>query len=201
MSQEKKSKATWSERAAKMKEMAERAATELKAPPPPGHDADLHGALVQKVELGTRTVECYEGGYVRVSAALIGKAKWERLVSVIYRESTVAQDQSAVGAAITNTLSLGTSSTEKIKTSASITIVTENSSYSGAVSVKHGRAIEALVDRRRLGAPPAPAPTPPAPAVAPDLTDQIRKLADLHAAGILTDEEFSTKKADLLSRM
>ena len=28
--------------------------------------------------------------------------------------------------------------------------------------------------------------------------DEIRKLADLHSAGILTDEEFSAKKAQLL---
>ena len=31
--------------------------------------------------------------------------------------------------------------------------------------------------------------------------DQIRKLADLHEQGILTDEEFSAKKTELLSRV
>lgn len=31
--------------------------------------------------------------------------------------------------------------------------------------------------------------------------DQIRKLAELHQEGILTDEEYTTKKAELLSRM
>lgn len=30
---------------------------------------------------------------------------------------------------------------------------------------------------------------------------QIRKLAELHEAGILTDEEFSAKKAELLDRL
>lgn len=30
---------------------------------------------------------------------------------------------------------------------------------------------------------------------------QIQKLADLHSNGILTDDEFATKKAELLSRM
>lgn len=34
-----------------------------------------------------------------------------------------------------------------------------------------------------------------------DAHDQLRKLAALHADGILTDEEFATKKADLLNRM
>ncbi len=31
--------------------------------------------------------------------------------------------------------------------------------------------------------------------------DQIRKLAELHEAGILTDEEFTTKKTELLARL
>lgn len=45
----------------------------------------------------------------------------------------------------------------------------------------------------RLGVQTAPA--------APDIPGQIRKLADLHAAGILTDEEFTAKKAELLARL
>ena len=31
--------------------------------------------------------------------------------------------------------------------------------------------------------------------------DQLKKLGELHAAGILTDSEFASKKADLLSRL
>lgn len=48
-------------------------------------------------------------------------------------------------------------------------------------------------------APPASAPTPQ-PA-RPDLTEQLTKLGQLRDAGILTEEEFATKKADLLSRL
>jgi hypothetical protein len=54
------------------------------------------------------------------------------------------------------------------------------------------------------GAPP-PMPAPPAvpsPAPAaeagPDLADQLRKLADLRDAGVLTDDEFTAQKAKLL---
>jgi hypothetical protein len=48
------------------------------------------------------------------------------------------------------------------------------------------------------GAPPAPA-APPPPAGPPlDLADQLRKLADLRDAGILTEEEFAAQKAKLL---
>jgi len=42
-----------------------------------------------------------------------------------------------------------------------------------------------------------PAPT----AAEPDVADQIRKLAELRDAGIVSDEEFQTKKAELLKRM
>jgi Short C-terminal domain len=38
-------------------------------------------------------------------------------------------------------------------------------------------------------------------AAAPDIPDQIRKLADLRQQGILSDEEFEAKKSELLSRM
>jgi hypothetical protein len=31
--------------------------------------------------------------------------------------------------------------------------------------------------------------------------DQTKKLGELHAAGILTDSEFATKKAELLTRL
>ncbi len=43
--------------------------------------------------------------------------------------------------------------------------------------------------------------TPGATSVKEDVPDQIRKLADLRDAGILTAEEFETKKAELLTRM
>jgi Short C-terminal domain len=42
--------------------------------------------------------------------------------------------------------------------------------------------------------------TAPAPAAAApdDTTSQLKQLADLHSQGILTDEEFSAKKAQIL---
>lgn len=44
----------------------------------------------------------------------------------------------------------------------------------------------------------APAASPPAAEPQPDLADQLRTLADLRDAGILTDEEFAAQKAKLL---
>ena len=42
-----------------------------------------------------------------------------------------------------------------------------------------------------------PAPQAPAPAE-PDMTTELTQLAQLHSQGILTDEEFAAKKAQLL---
>lgn len=47
---------------------------------------------------------------------------------------------------------------------------------------------------------PAPAAAAPAPA-ADDPIERIKKLSELHAAGVLTDEEFATKKAELLGEV
>ncbi|KUL69961.1 MULTISPECIES: SHOCT domain-containing protein [unclassified Streptomyces] len=55
----------------------------------------------------------------------------------------------------------------------------------------------------RIPAPeqaPAPAPAP-VPQAAPTPVEQLRQLAELRDAGILSDEEFTTKKAEILARM
>ena len=51
------------------------------------------------------------------------------------------------------------------------------------------------------GAGTALNPHPAPPASGSSIPEQIRSLSELHAAGILTDDEFSTKKAELLARM
>ncbi len=49
-------------------------------------------------------------------------------------------------------------------------------------------------------AQPAPAPAPVAAAASEDDTiTRLQKLADLHASGALTDEEFSAAKAQVLA--
>ena len=44
-----------------------------------------------------------------------------------------------------------------------------------------------------------PAPAAPAAPEAPDPMEQLEKLAQLHAQGILTDEEFAAQKAKVLA--
>jgi hypothetical protein len=59
--------------------------------------------------------------------------------------------------------------------------------------------------QQQYAPPPAPEPAPVAPAPAPapaapvdPTVAQIQKLAELHAAGILSDEEFAAAKAKAL---
>ena len=48
-------------------------------------------------------------------------------------------------------------------------------------------------------APPPPQAAPPAAAApAPDQFEQLKQLGELHAQGILTDEEFAAQKAKVL---
>jgi hypothetical protein len=59
--------------------------------------------------------------------------------------------------------------------------------------------------KQAAGAAPPPATEPPAAAAAAapsgltgEAMEQLKKLAELHQAGILTDEEFATQKARIL---
>lgn len=48
---------------------------------------------------------------------------------------------------------------------------------------------------------PPPPPPPPAPAAeAPDMLEQLQKLGELRAAGVLTEEEFAAQKAKILAQ-
>jgi hypothetical protein len=50
------------------------------------------------------------------------------------------------------------------------------------------------------GYEPEPAPAAaPAAAAAPDPIEQLKQLGELHAQGVLTDEEFAAQKAKLLA--
>ncbi len=71
--------------------------------------------------------------------------------------------------------------------------------------------LEAKLEERNLAAADEPAvtweagdrhlSTPTEPASGEDILSQIEKMAELHRAGVLTDEEFTAKKGELLARM
>lgn len=53
--------------------------------------------------------------------------------------------------------------------------------------------------QQQMAPPPAPAPVAAAPAApAEDPIEQLQRLGDLHAQGILTDAEFAAQKAKIL---
>ncbi|MFF7328954.1 DUF4429 domain-containing protein [Streptomyces sp. NPDC090306] len=63
-------------------------------------------------------------------------------------------------------------------------------------------AAAVLAAARAGGGAPQPAPVAAAPHRDPaDVADRIRHLGDLHRAGLVTDEEFSAKKAELLAEL
>lgn len=62
-----------------------------------------------------------------------------------------------------------------------------------------GEKPDPVVAPAAAAAPVAAPPAPPAPPV--DITAQLQQLASLRDAGILTEEEFTTKKAELLARL
>lgn len=167
--------------------------------------ADLarYGAQVQKFMFGVKSVALYEKGYVRVGTFKLGE--YEQLRSVKYGRTV--RDKSAGGRAAAAMMTGGLSMlTSNEKLNLFLTIATDKRVHSlhvegGRSDEKAGMAIEVAGNALIEGLRAAPVPPTQIQVAQLDIADQIRKLADLHSAGILTDAEFSAKKADLLGRM
>ena len=71
-------------------------------------------------------------------------------------------------------------------------IVGTASAVSGSVQHRQQEKYAAQDAQAQQQAAPAPAPA------APDMNDELTQLAQLHSQGILTDEEFAAKKAQIL---
>jgi len=76
-------------------------------------------------------------------------------------------------------------------------VVIHTSNGKGFIHISEGSELIRKEISDLMGAPQSTA----AVASEPDPTVQLAKLADLHKAGVLTDEEFATKKAELLKRI
>jgi hypothetical protein len=86
-----------------------------------------------------------------------------------------------------------------------VSVITSGNTIDFRVSHTEAAAMKEVLTRLMLApasAPVAAAPVAPAPAVvaAPDIAGQLTQLGSLRDAGILTQEEFDTKKAELLAR-
>ena len=87
-----------------------------------------------------------------------------------------------------------------------VTVITSGNTVDFRVSKDEAQAVKDTLTRLMLGSHPSQnqsaAPVvAAAPAAEPDAMEQITKLAGMRDAGILTDEEFNAKKAELLARM
>jgi hypothetical protein len=140
------------------------------------------GSLAIQKSFGVTAVAIYDGGFVRVSKLLGGRdippsTAFERLNSIKYLEQRKGD------------LSLTIATDHKVHTlKAKRELLSANDKAGLALEA----AGQAILDSRRSSDGAAPQR---------DLADQIKKLAELHDSGILTDEEFNAKKADLLNRM
>lgn len=65
----------------------------------------------------------------------------------------------------------------------------------GTATAVSGRVASKQAAKQQAAAPEAPAPQAPA---SDDPTEKIKQLADLHAQGILSDEEFTAAKKKAL---
>lgn len=92
-----------------------------------------------------------------------------------------------------------------------VSVITAGNTIDFRVSHKEAEIVKSTLTQLMIGGAPAavapePAASAPAPAVAPaapkvDVAAQLQQLASLRDAGILTEEEFAAKKAELLERM
>ncbi|AXT86262.1 hypothetical protein C6I20_14445 [Aeromicrobium sp. A1-2] len=171
-----------------------------------------YGTPTMSKVFGGSTVEIYDGGYVRVSPLMTGKTPFEKLRSIEY--SFQVQDKSAGGRAVAGAMVMGVNYLgSKEKRFAFLTIATGAKVHTLKTKAgmtrtedRIGMALEAagnaVLDTVKSATPMQVTLAGSTPSeTQPDLADQIKKLAELHASGILTDEEFTNKKAVLLERM
>lgn len=88
-----------------------------------------------------------------------------------------------------------------------VSVITTGNTVDFRVSHKEAATVKETLTRLMLGthdsqsAPVTPPPAALAPNASPDIAAQLQQLAGLRDAGVLTEGEFSAKKAQLLERL
>ncbi|WP_210480976.1 SHOCT domain-containing protein [Naasia sp. SYSU D00948] len=174
-------------------------------------EAASAGDLVHRNFFGGYTIEIYEGGYVRVALLMTQTTPYEKLRSV--KHSFQVQDKSFGGRAAAGVMTMGLSwlaSNEKrvvfltIATDKKVHTLQDTGDWT-RLGDKAAMAVEAAAQAVLSG--PMEQRTVPtkssisAPPANANVLNQIKKLGELHAAGVLTDAEFSAKKSELLKRL
>ena len=89
-----------------------------------------------------------------------------------------------------------------------VVVTTGADSVEFHVSSSEADAAKSTITRLMIGEPATSSPPPVVPVAdslppvpQPDVADQLRKLAGLHESGLITDEEFATKRAALIEKL
>jgi len=158
---------------------------------------------------GAKWVHIYAKGYVQVRDVVApkGLVPIERLLAIDSQADVTKKSGFGRGAAAVVTLGTNLSSSN-MRGDVYLIIGTDKTTHAlrttpTTESVKAAKALE-VAGKAAITAANAQSPVTASPqnvTQEPDALDQLKKLAELHAAGILTDDEFAAKKADLLDRM
>jgi hypothetical protein len=106
----------------------------------------------------------------------------------------------------TRLLAIGVFALAVKKQTGNVFLTVEHPDYGFVVEIPmkleaKARAFAAKINSAARHAAPSTLIAPMADAAPADVADQLRKLGELHAAGILTDAEFTAKKTELLDRL
>lgn len=87
-----------------------------------------------------------------------------------------------------------------------LTVITAGNTIEMRIAHREAEQVRTVLMQLVAGSHPsqqqaAPAPAAPAQAAAPDVAAQLHQLAGLRDAGVLTEEEFAAKKAELIARL
>lgn len=170
------------------------------------------GALIRSGKFGGRTIEIYDGGFVRVASSMSASTPFEELRSIKFTVNV--QDKSAGGRALAATMTAGLSlMASKEKRTLILTIATDRQVHTlkttggmGRAEDKAGQALEAagqsVIEARRTGAASATVNQTVVVNTASHSGsgpgEKLRQLAELHRDGILSDDEFNEAKQRLL---
>lgn len=169
-------------------------------------DPTKHGAVIAKETFSGKTVQIFQNGYVKVSGPLSRNAPIERLISISDDANITKKSGLGRGLGFVATGGLNMLSSNK-RGDVYLTIVTDQQTH--LLHVEAPPAWEMKAAKKLAGAalrvtpetenspttdqsvPPVGVP-PAGSLVSP--AERLRQLADLHAEGLLSDEEFAAKR-------
>jgi hypothetical protein len=129
--------------------------------------------------------------------------RWNEMVGISFDSGSAAKSR-AGKALLVGVFALAAKNTQR---EATVTVTRKDGNVAiYQVTGMSGGAVRAklqpfLIEHGVICTDDAPSPAAASAAAAPDPAEQLRKLADLHQSGLLTDEEFAVKRAAIVDRL